>query len=184
MKTKDLVEGLLYLNPSLEIFFKAANIIAKDRNWKPVQHNEIGFIHKFVNPKFLIVVETQIHVYLFGDAYIDEYGKSKGFHVYTIDGFNCKHTAFDCKKLLDEIRRTVRSERFLPEGYMYRIIYMDNNNVYIFNKIDGKNNLFGKAPWSIGTNMYDIEVPTYETTADNIIKECYKHIEECNNLPI
>ena len=47
MKTKFLVEGLLYMNPALEIFFRAAHIINDtDRKWQPVAHEEIGFIHK------------------------------------------------------------------------------------------------------------------------------------------
>jgi hypothetical protein len=116
MKTKDLVEGLLYINPRLERYFKAANIISKERNWKPVQHNEIGFINKFKDPKFIVVVETQIHVFLFGDPYIDEYGSEKGFHVYMIEGFNCKHTAVNRNRLIGEIKAITTEERFLPEG--------------------------------------------------------------------
>jgi len=178
MKTKDLVEGLLYLNPSLEIFFKAAHIISKDRDWKPVQHNEIGFIHKFTNPKFIVVVETQIHVFLFGDPYIDEYGNQKGFHVYMIEGFNCKHTAVDKNRLIGEIKAITTEERFLPEGYMKRIIYMDMSNVFIFNKMDGRDSLFGKSTWSMGTNIYNVGVPTYKTSAKDILHQCYEQIEE------
>ncbi len=178
MKTKLLVEGLLYMNPALEIFFRAAHIINdKDRNWKPVEHNEIGFIHKFMNPKFLVIVENQIHVFLFGDPYIDEFGKERGFHVYVIDGFNCKHTAVDKKKLIEEIKFITSQERFLPDECMNRIIYMDNKSVYIFNKITGKK-LFGKSTWSTGTDIYNAGAVSYETSADEIIKECYKHIEE------
>ena len=54
---------------------------------------------------------------------------------------------------------------------------MDNNAVYIFNKIGGKK-LFSKSTWSIGTDIYSVDALTYETSADEIIKECYKHIEE------
>lgn len=178
MKTKFLVEGLLYMNPALEIFFRAAHIINDtDRKWQPVAHEEIGFIHKFQNPKFLVIIDNQIHVFLFGDPYVDEFGKERGFHVFVIDGYNCKHTALDKKKLIEEIKFLVNQEKFLPEEYMNRIIYMDNNEVYIFNKIGGKK-LFSKSTWSIGTDIYSVDALTYETSADEIIKECYKHIEE------
>lgn len=178
MKTKELVEGILYLNPSLEILFRAAQIISKERDWKPVEHNEIGFIHKFTNPKFIVIVETQIHVFMIGDPYLDEYGNNHGFHVYIIEGYNCKHTAIDRNKLIGEVKAITNQERFLPEGYMRRIVYLDCNNVFVFNKIDGRDNLFGKSTWTMGIDIYDTSVTTYITNADSILKECYKQIEE------
>lgn len=182
METKALVEGILYMQPDLELLFRAAHIIDprdEKRNWKPVEHNEIGFINKFTNPRLIVIIETQIHVFLVGDPYIDEYGNEKGFHVYIIEGFNCKHTAIDKNRLIGEVKsRTNDVDRFLPEGYMRRIVYMDRGNVYIFNKMDGKNNLFGKSKWSMGTNVYSVDVPSYDTTADAILRQCYEHIEE------
>lgn len=181
MKTKDLVEGILFMNPALEIFFKAAHIIDhkdESRDWKPVEHKEIGFINKFTNPKFIVIVETQIHVFMIGDPYTDEYGNGKGFHVYIIEGFNCKHTAIDKNKLLGEVKNRTKEDRFLPDGYMKRIIYMDTKSVYIFNKIDGKSSLFGKATWSMGTNVYNVDVPAYTTSAETILKQCYDTVEE------
>lgn len=178
MRTKDLVEGILYMNPTLRLLFEAAHIIDKDRDWKPVEHNEIGFIHKFRDPKFIVIVETQIHVLMMGDPYIDEFGNERGFHVYIIEGPNCKHTAIDKKKLIEEVKAITNQERFLPEGYMNRIIYMDTNNVCIFNKMDGKNNLFGKSKWSLGSNIYDVSIPSYDTSADVILRQCYEQVEE------
>lgn len=181
MNTKDLVEGLLYIKPDLELYFRAAQLIDsldEKRNWKPVEHNEIGFINKFTNPKFIVIIETQIHVFIIGDPYVDEFGKDRGFHVYIVEGFNCKHTAIDKNRLIGEVKNRTSEDRFLPEGYMKRILYMDSNSIYVWNRIDGKNSLFGKTKWSVGTDVYNVNVPAYETSADTILKECYKEIED------
>ena len=181
MKTKELVEGILYMNPTLELLFRAAHITNnEDRNWKPVEHNEIGFIHKFTAPKFVVIVETQIHVFIFGDPYTDEFGNERGFHVYIIEGPNCKHTAVDKKKLIDEVKLLTSQERFLPEGYMNRIIYMDAHGLlYIFNKSDGKSNFFSKSTWTYGTDIYKVEPNNQEPmSAEKILKECYTQVED------
>lgn len=173
--TKELVEGLLYLNPKTELFFRAAKIIDKDRNWKPKEHDEIYEINKFKNPKFLVIVETQIHVIIFGDAIpID----NKIRHIYIVEGFNCKHTLVDKNNLIDLVKEMVNENRFLPEEYMHRILYMDNNQVYIFNKLDKTKNFFAKSVWSLGTDIYAMNVPTVETKADEIIRQAYDTVLE------
>ena len=55
---------------------------------------------------------------------------------------------------------------------------MDNNQVYIFNKLDKTKNFFAKSVWSLGTDIYAMNVPTVETKADEIIRQAYDTVLE------
>lgn len=172
-KTKELVEGILYLCPSSEIFFRAAKIISKERNWKAKPHPEIYEINKFSNPKFLVIVETQIHVIVFGDPINVD---NKVRHIYIIEGFNARHTLTNMNNLIDTIKEMVTEDRFLPTEYMHRIIYMDRKQVYVCNKISKSKNFFSKSQWSLGTDIYGQHNPVIETTAYEIIKQAYDSV--------
>ena len=168
MTTKEIVEAILYLNPSTEKYFKASHIISKERNWKAFAHPEFPFINNFKDPKFIVIISKQIHVYLIGDLI-----QGKRYNVINIEGFSADHLSITKGVLTDIIKKTVSEKLFLPDNYQDRIIYMHDGELYIFNRLDTKGNIFSKSKWSLGTDIYSADVKTYETNARDILKAIY-----------
>lgn len=171
MTAKDVVEALLYINPDTYNSFRAAHIINDlDRNWKAKEHSEYPFISKFTNPYFLIIIEKQIHVYIIGEKF-----KEKSYNILNIEGYNADHMIMTKGELIDNISKTIKEKVYLPPNFSERIIFIKNNKLFVFNKVTFKGNIFSKAAyWSIGTDIYSVDNPTYKLSAYDILKEINK----------
>lgn len=169
MTTKAIIEALLFQTPGLEKYLRAAHIISKERNWKAKEHTEFYFLNKFKDPRFLIIITNQVHVYLIG-----EIDKKRAYNILNIEGFNTNHMVISKGELLNLIKTTVTEKLFLPDNYSNRIIYMYDDTLFIFNKLENTNkNMFAKAVWSLGTDIYDVEAKTYQTNAKNILSAIF-----------
>ena len=170
MTTKDIVEAILYLNPETERYFRACHILDENRVWKPYAHPEYPFIDAFKDPRFLVIVSTQIHLYLIGD----ESDKKRSYHIINIEGFHADHMICSKSELTANIKKMATEKLFLPKTFRERIIYMHHEGLFIFNKVSEKGNLFSKnAEWSVGTDIYSADAKTYKTTIQEILKAIY-----------
>lgn len=170
MTTKDVVEAILYLNPETEKFFRACHLLDANRAWKPYAHPEYPFIDAFKDPRFLVIISTQIHIYLIGG----ESDKKRSYHIINIEGFHADHMICSKSELTSTIKKVVTEKLFLPRNFYDRIIYMYHEGLFIFNKVNDKGNLFSKnAEWSMGVDIYSADARTYKTTANDILKAIY-----------
>jgi len=170
MTTKDVVEAILYLNPETEKFFRACHLLDDNRAWKPYAHPEYPFIDAFKDPRFLVIISTQIHIYLIGG----ESDKKRSYHIINIEGFHADHMICSKSELTSTIKKVVTEKLFLPRNFYDRIIYMYHEGLFIFNKVNDKGNLFSKnAEWSMGVDIYSADARTYKTTANDILKAIY-----------
>lgn len=170
MTTKDVVEAVLYLNPETERFFRASHILDDNRVWKPYAHPEYPFIDKFKDPRFLCIISTQVHLYLIGE----ESDKKRSYHIINIEGFHADHMICSKSELTSQIKATVTEKLFLPKTYRDRIWFGWHEELFIFNKVNDKGNLFSKnAEWTMGVDIYSADVKTYKTTTNDIMKAIY-----------
>lgn len=166
MNTKAIVEAMLYQTPEIEKFFKAAHIIDHERNWKAKKHDEFYFLQEFLDPRFIVVISSQVHVYIVGNE-----SRKKNYNIINIEGFNADHLVITKNELIARIKDTVSEKLFLPDNYTDRIIYMYHEVLFIFNRVSNTSkNMFSKSQWSLGSNIYDIDAKTYETSAWQILK--------------
>lgn len=176
MTTKDIVEAILYLNPDTEKLFRASHIISEERNWKAKPHPEYPFINAFKDPRFLVIISTQIHVYLIGDT-VKAKGRGSVYNILNLEGFTANHYTLGKTDLTKEIKKSLNEPLYLPHNTMDRIIYMYKEELFIFNRLEMKNTnkykFFGKWLVTMGTNIYDASNKTYITTADEILKNIY-----------
>lgn len=171
MTTKEITEAILYLNPSTYKHFRAAHIINdSDRQYKPVAHPEYPFISAFKDPKFLVIISKRIHVYIIGEKAA---GKGKRYNIINIEGFSADHMTLTKSNLTGLIKKTVSEKLFLPYSYQDRIIYMHDEELFIFNRQDIKGTIFSKSEWTLGINIYDASIKSYKTNAWDILKAIY-----------
>lgn len=169
MTTKDITEAILYINKDTYKAFRAAHILNDfDRNWKPKEHIEYPWLKAFYEPKFLIIVEQQIHVYIIGDIF-----KGKSYNVINIEGYQADHMCLNKSQITEQIRNNVKEQLYLPESLNERIIFIDDRKIYVFNRKTYKGNMFSKSKWSLGTDIYSVSVQTYDTNANEILKNIY-----------
>ena len=72
------------------------------------------------------------------------------------------------------IKNLVSEKLFLSDSLNDRIIFIKNNKPYIFNKKSVKGTIFSKGDWSLGSDIYDVSIPTYQTNAWEILKAIYQ----------
>ena len=170
MTTKEIVEAILYICPDSYKSFRAAHVINDtDRNWTAKEHNEYPFISAFTDPKFLIIISKQIHVFIIG-----EISSRKSYNIINIEGFNADHMTLNKGGLSAHIKNLVSEKLFLSDSLNDRIIFIKNNKPYIFNKKSVKGTIFSKGDWSLGSDIYDVSIPTYQTNAWEILKAIYQ----------
>lgn len=176
MTTKTIVESILYLNPNTEKLFRASHILSEERNWKAVPHPELPFINAFKNPKFLVFVSTQIHLYLIGDV-IKAKGRGSVYNILNLEGFTANHMTLGKTDLLKEIKETLKEPLYLPHNTMDRIIYMTDEELFIFNRMEMKSTnkykFFGKWHTTMGANIYDMNNKIFCTKAEDIVKAIF-----------
>jgi len=181
MTTKEITEAILYLNPDTYKIFRAAHILNDtDRNWKAKEHNEYPFIHAFKDPKFLVIIDMQIHVYIIGDS-VDQDKKFKTYHIINIEGFNADHMTRKKAELTNMIKENAKEKKFMPDPFYNRIIYMrPGHKPYIYNRLNLKGDMFSsKGQWTFGVNIYDASRKPLQDrdgkliTANDILKNIY-----------
>ena len=186
MLTKDIIEGLLYITNYRELTkdcLKACHIIDTGRNWQPVQHPELYFLDSFKLCSYLIIIDKQVHVFLLGDKI-----KNKTYNVLNIEGFTCELLNLNTSDLIKYIKEECKKvdKYYLPSIFNQRIIYLNPNytteecDVFIFNKQDFDSNLFKKATWSIGRDMYSMNNPEHILKAEDILKEILQEVTDEN----
>lgn len=184
MTAKEITEAILYLNPNTYKLFRAAHILNdSDRNWKPKEHNEYPFISAFKNPKFLVIINLQIHVYIIGDVVNTDINKKfKSYHIIDIEGFSANHMTRKKSELTDMIKSYIKEKKFMPDQFYDRIIYMKpGSKPYVYNRINVKGDMFSsKAQWTFGVNIYDASRKPLQyqdgkyITANDILKNIYE----------
>ena len=165
MTTKDVIEALLSICPNSHKYLKAMHIINDtDRNWQARRHDEYPFISAFSNPKFLSVINKQIHIYIIGDTF-----KKRNYNILNIEGFSANHMILSKGELKNHIKENVKEKVFLPDNGNERIIFISDDNMYIFNRMGFKRDMYAKAEWTFGTDIYSMDVPKYNTSATEIL---------------
>ena len=179
MTAKDITEAILSINPKTEPLFRAAHVIADDRPCIAKAHPEYPFLKYFFDPKFIIVISKQIHVYIVGDK-----DKGKKYHIVNIEGFNADKLTLSLKELTSMIKETVNTKLFLPSSFYDRIIYMHDEELFIFNRVSALNsNMFtSRSNWTFGTTaeVYDVDhefATSKNITAYQILEQIYDTIE-------
>ena len=90
------------------------------------------------------------------------------------------------RELTGLIKETVNSKLFLPNNFYDRIIYMHDEELFIFNRVSALNcSMFtSKSKWTFGTRadtIYDVgyesNIKEKNTNASQILDEIYKEIE-------
>lgn len=191
--TKEIIEAILYKSQNREYMEQCLQICHilndSDRNWQPIEHTELFYAESFVNPYYLMIVDKQIHVYLIGEK-----DKGKTYNVLNIEGFNYEKLTLAKSAIIKHITDNIKDsqKQFLPSPASQRILYInkqrDNtetveNNIYIFNRKDTDDNILKRnSKWSIGQDNYAADQPEYTASVSEILKECFKELEENEEL--
>ena len=175
MTAQDVVEALLSINPNVYKNLKAAHVISDDRPWKAKAHPEYPFLKFFFDPRFIIIISKQIHVYIIGD-------KEKGnkYHILNLEGYHADHMVINKNELTKLIKDTVNTKLFLPNSFYDRIIYMHDEELFIFNRVTSLHlSMFtSKSKWTVGADViynvdYESTISERNTNAYEILKEIY-----------
>ena len=181
MNTKEITEALLSMNPNILPMFRAAHIISEERQYSPKGHPEYPFLKHFFDPKMIVIISKQIHVYIIGDK-----DKGKLYHILNIEGYTADHLVMTLRELSYQIKKTVTDPLFLPDNMYDRIIYMHNEELFIFNRVTALNcNMFTtKSTWTYGNRadtIYDADLELHisekNTNAWEILNQIYDTIE-------
>lgn len=180
MTAQDITEAILNINPSVKPLFIAAHVISEDRLWEGKAHPEYPFIKYFFDPKFIVVISKQIHIYIIGDK-----DKGNKYNVLNLEGYHADHMIINKNELTGIIKETVNAKLFLPNNFYDRIIYMHNEELFIFNRVTALNcSMFTtKSKWTVGADtIYDVNyeatIKERNTNAYEILNEIYS---ECFN---
>lgn len=184
MKTKDIVEGILYVsgnNPLVRKCFELCHILNEsDRNWESVPHLELFYLDNFKFPKFLMIVDKQIQVYVIGDL-----SKGRAYNIIKIEGFTSTHCTISKGDLKNQISADSKEAKqlYLPDAFSQRIVFikpdyinksLTEDNLFIFNRLSSSGSIFAKSTWSLGLDVYSVEPVEYETDANEILKAIYE----------
>lgn len=184
MKTKDIVEGILYVsgnNPIVRECFELCHVMNKtNRNWESKPHLELFYLDNFKFPKFLMIVDKQIQVYVIGDN-----AKGRTYNVVKIEGFTSTHCTINKGDLKNQISSDSKEAKalYLPDTFGQRIVFikpdyanqsLTKDNLFIFNRLSSSGTIFTKSIWSLGLDIYSVEPTEYETDANEILKAIYE----------
>ena len=183
MKTKDVIEGLLYAsgnNPLVKQALELSHIITDERDWKSVPNLELFYLDRFKKPSFLCIVNKLYHVYIIGER-----EKGQSYNILEVDGFTTTHLTISKgelkKHLLDVAKET--KDLYLPETLSQRLIYIKPNydenvisddDIYIFNRQEDTGTLFTPSKWSMGVDIYSTSNREFRTSGNDIIKAVFE----------
>lgn len=164
MTTQDIVEALLFINPSARKYLTSAHVISRERNWQPKQHDEFIFMKHFTDPKYLVFIDEQVHVYIIGAK-----ENKRLYNVLNIEGFSVDHYVLTKSDLREMIKNTLKETQYLPLGNK-RIYFMYKDEIYVFNRLDNKKFLSKANNWTIGAkSIYDPSCPKYSFSFDQVM---------------
>ncbi len=164
MKTRDICEALL-TTPNAEVVKEALTLLHilndDDRNYQPKVHSEYVFMEDFEEPIFVAIADKQWRVYVIGST-----KNCRRKSILEIDGFTVSHLQMSITALKDRIYESSVETRklFLPEGDQQRVICIqpnyeeqriDDEDIFIFNKVRYTNNFYSKSTWTIGVDIYN-----------------------------
>ena len=182
MTSKEVVEAILAINPSTYDKFRACHLINdEDRRWTAVGHPEYPFIKYFFDPHFIVIISKRIYVYIVGDK-----DKGRKYHILCLEGYHADHMVIGLNDLTGVIKTSVSEKLFLPNNFYDRIIYMHDEELFIFNRVSALNcNMFtSKSKWTYGTTAdtiysvdYEARIKEKNTSAREILVEIYDTIE-------
>lgn len=177
MRTKDAIEGLLYVNGNHENIRKCVELCHLDK-WESKPHLELFFIDKFKFPKFLMIVDKLVHVYVIGDK-----DKNRAYNILKIDGFNAQHMLLTKSEIRVNIKEDseIDDELYLPDAMLKRIIYIepsfDGVSVVVFNKHDLKK-LWTTGDWTIGTDCYSADLKRHSLHPYQILQNILGELDD------
>lgn len=177
MRTRDVIEGLLYVNGNNENVKKCLELCHLNK-WESEPHLELFFLDKFKFPTFLVIIDKLMHIYIIGEK-----DKARTYNVLKIDGFNAQHTLLTKSEIRTAIKEDSETdeELYLPDAMIKRIIYLqselDNYDVVIFNRHDLKK-LWTTGEWSIGVDIYSAKNSRYTLHPYNILQNMLSELDD------
>lgn len=163
----EFLQYLLYYtgeNPKIVESLEISKLINVDRKILPKFNAEIDFIEKFKFPKFLIIVDKLIHVYLIGE----EINKMKA-HVVEIIGHDLNKYEVSTAELIKIIRKNLNNDKdlYLPMSFYRKVIFISPNystrteltddEVTVFSKNDVVRNFMDLGSWSAKIEDYSLD---------------------------
>jgi hypothetical protein len=182
VKTKDVIEGLLYVSGNNQLVKQAlelSHILSDDRDWENVPHLELFYLDRFKSPTFLCVVDKIYRVYIIGER-----EKGQSYNVLEIDGMTTTHLTIskgELKKRMLQVAKETK-ELYLPDTFAQRLIYIKpdylsgriaDEDIYIFNRLEDTGTLFTPSKWSIGVDIYSTGNKEFKTSGNDIIKAIF-----------
>ena len=182
MRTKDVIEGLLYVSGNSEAVRNAlelSHILSEERQWVATPHLELFYLDRFKRPTFLCVVDKIYRVYIIGER-----EKGQSYNVLEVDGFTTTHLTIskgELKKRMLQVAKETR-DQYLPDTFSQRLIYIKPNytfgtisdeDIYIFNRLEDTGTLFTPSKWSMGIDIYSTENREYKTSGNGIVKAIF-----------
>ena len=181
MTTKEITEAILFQCPDVYPIVYAMHVLSEDRQWIAKEHKEFPFIKYFTDPKFIVIIDKQIHIYIVGDA---DKKKSSSVrykrHIINLEGYHADYMVLSRNELSAKIKETAKEKLFLPDGFYDRIIYMHKDECAVFNRVTALNSpmFTTKSKWTVGADtIYDAtfesKVKEKNTNAYEILNEIY-----------
>lgn len=206
VSSKNIIEDLLYVAENKEFVRTALEVCHminnSDRNYVSSNHGN-PCINEFSKPRFLCIIDKQIHVYVIGNK-----KKNRTYHTIMIEGNNSIYKEQSKNELVCYIKEVLRKsyEEFMPNSYIQRIFFIpyeeltsNNKNdsaeseletfekinanvnskkeiqMFIFNKPLHGNMLY-TAGWSVDDDIHSPILSTADTTATKILFEIMKEV--------
>lgn len=132
MLTKDIIEGLLYVNPSLYLPLYSLNVISDDRVVSPKQHPEYEkFLSQFTSPIFFTTINLTEQVLI---VQINKEGKRSKTAVLIINGNNTEFQMKTKEFIYRQLTYHLIAKDFLPEAFCRKLVCITD---YSNGELDG-----------------------------------------------
>lgn len=123
LKTNEVIEYLLYYRANKESIRECLEIAKLDLDFPliPKPHLELEFIERFKNPKFLIIVDKLMYVYIFGEKsgsnihYLEIIGNETTYNIQRVESVR--------KRILKRLREDFYL--YLPLSFYRKVIYIE-----------------------------------------------------------
>lgn len=132
MKTKEIIEHLLFKNNNLRFFFQALGIISYERKFTGVEHPEFENILK----DFETDNANNYNLSIFSIAniiqttyIISNHLKNRKYPIIKIQGYKTEILELSKTGILSEFYSCMRIKDFLPDSLVKKIIYFKDLNI-------------------------------------------------------
>lgn len=165
MTSREFIEHFLYYtfnNPKIVESLEIAKVISTEREILPV-FRDLEIVEKFKKPKFLILIDKLIYVYLITSD-------SRGLNVIEIIGDEIFYYYTNKTKLLNIIKGRLKEDEnlYLPLPFYRKIIFINpdysnrepltDKEVTVFSRNDLTGSFWGtKSSWSTKIEDYSLE---------------------------